>query len=68
MTSRGQPDAAVHWLFFGQHGGYDRMSAQELVGYFGRLYGLEEKRLRVRMEEVFTALQMNDFGTRWAAR
>src|SRR4029077_20815635 len=40
---------------------YDRMSAWELVEYFGRLYGLEGERLRGRMEEVFTALQMNDF-------
>jgi sodium transport system ATP-binding protein len=40
---------------------YDRMSAWELVAYFGRLYGMEEERLRARMEEVFTALQMNDF-------
>jgi sodium transport system ATP-binding protein len=40
---------------------YDRMSAWELVEYFGRLYGLESAPLRDRMEEVFTALQMNDF-------
>jgi sodium transport system ATP-binding protein len=40
---------------------YDRMSAWELVGYFGRLYGMPEERLRERMETVFTALQMNDF-------
>ena len=40
---------------------YDRMTAWELVEYFGRLYGLQGERLRARMEEVFTALQMNDF-------
>src|SRR5437588_4062051 len=40
---------------------YDRMSAWELVGYFGRLYGLTEERLRQRMDEVFASLQMNDF-------
>jgi sodium transport system ATP-binding protein len=40
---------------------YDRMSAWELVEYFGRLYGLEGEPLRARMEEVFAALQMNDF-------
>jgi sodium transport system ATP-binding protein len=40
---------------------YDRMSAWELVEYFGRLHGLERERLRQRMEEVFTTLQMNDF-------
>jgi sodium transport system ATP-binding protein len=40
---------------------YDRMSAWELVQYFGRLYGLTEERLRERLETVFTTLQMNDF-------
>jgi sodium transport system ATP-binding protein len=40
---------------------YDRMSAWELVEYFGRLYGLEGDGLRRRMEEVFAALHMNDF-------
>jgi sodium transport system ATP-binding protein len=40
---------------------YDRMSAWELVEYFGRLYGLEGEALRRRMEEVFATLQMNDF-------
>jgi sodium transport system ATP-binding protein len=37
------------------------MTAWELVEYFARLYGLEGERLRGRMEEVFTALRMNDF-------
>jgi sodium transport system ATP-binding protein len=40
---------------------YDRMSAWELVEYFGRLYGLGGDRLRERLEAVFTTLQMNDF-------
>jgi sodium transport system ATP-binding protein len=40
---------------------YDRMTAWELVDYFGRLYGLSEEQLRQRMEEVFTTLQMNSF-------
>lgn len=40
---------------------YDRMTAWELVDYFGRLYGLSEERLRQRLDEVFTTLQMNDF-------
>jgi sodium transport system ATP-binding protein len=40
---------------------YDRMSAWELVSYFGRLYGLGEERLRERLETVFAALRMNDF-------
>ena len=40
---------------------YDRMSAWELVEYFGLLYGMERERLRERMEHVFTTLQMNHF-------
>jgi sodium transport system ATP-binding protein len=40
---------------------YDRMSAWELVGYFGRLYGMMQEQLRGRMEAVFATLHMNDF-------
>jgi sodium transport system ATP-binding protein len=40
---------------------YDRMTAWELVEYFGRLYGLPAERLRERMETIFNWLQMNDF-------
>src|SRR5215831_700474 len=40
---------------------YDRMSAWELVEYFGRLYGMERELLRQRMEVVFDTLQMNHF-------
>jgi sodium transport system ATP-binding protein len=40
---------------------YDRMSAWEFVEYFGRLYGMEDERLRERMERIFAWLQMDDF-------
>jgi sodium transport system ATP-binding protein len=40
---------------------YDRMTAWELVEYFGRLYGLPRDHLRERMEATFDWLQMNDF-------
>jgi sodium transport system ATP-binding protein len=40
---------------------YDRMSAWELIEYFGRLYGMPDEALRARMEEVFATLHMNDF-------
>ncbi len=39
---------------------YDRMTAWEMVEYFGRLYGLEREPLRERMEEIFDRLQMNE--------
>jgi sodium transport system ATP-binding protein len=47
---------------------YDRMSAWELVQFFGRLHGLDGEPLRKRMEEVFTLLQMNDFRDVHGAR
>ncbi len=40
---------------------YDRMTAWEMVEYFGRLYGLAPERLRERMEELFRRLKMDDF-------
>ncbi|MHB1557864.1 MAG: ATP-binding cassette domain-containing protein [Isosphaeraceae bacterium] len=40
---------------------YDRMTAWELVEYFGRLYGLAPDRLADRMETIFDWLKMNDF-------
>jgi sodium transport system ATP-binding protein len=40
---------------------YDRMSAWEMVDYFGRLYGMSSEQLRQRQEEVFAMLGMNDF-------
>jgi sodium transport system ATP-binding protein len=39
---------------------YDRMTAWEMVGYFGRLYGLPEDLLRERMEAIFARLKMDE--------
>ncbi|MCC7083876.1 MAG: ATP-binding cassette domain-containing protein [Pirellulales bacterium] len=39
---------------------YDRMTAWELVEYFGRLHGMERGALKMRMESIFERLQMND--------
>jgi sodium transport system ATP-binding protein len=39
---------------------YDRMTAWEMVEYFGRLHGLPPERLTPRMEDVFERLKMND--------
>ncbi|MEX0819133.1 MAG: ATP-binding cassette domain-containing protein [Pirellulaceae bacterium] len=39
---------------------YDRMTAWEMVEYFGRLYGIEPEPLRERMETIFDRLQMNE--------
>lgn len=40
---------------------YDRMTAWELVEYFGRLHGMSGDSLRERMEAVFACLHMNSF-------
>lgn len=40
-------------------GVYDRMTAAEMVAYFGRLYGLTEDLLQQRMEVIFDRLQMH---------
>ena len=37
---------------------YDRMTAWEMVEYFGRLYGMSEDFLQRRLLETFTTLQM----------
>lgn len=41
-------------------GVYDRMTAWELVEYFGRLHGLPDELLRQRMESLFDRLRMNE--------
>lgn len=43
---------------------YDRMTAYEIVEYFGRLYGIPEERLQERIDEIFDVLQMNEIRDR----
>ena len=43
---------------------YGRLSAQEMVEYFGRLHGLGENALQRRINELFDRLEMNDFRDR----
>ena len=40
---------------------YDRMTAWEMVEYFGRLHGMKTKELNDRLETLFSQLRMNDF-------
>ncbi len=39
---------------------YDRMTAWEMVEYFGRLHRIPDEQLASRMEHLFERLQMND--------
>ena len=57
-----QPDLVRHQIGFvsANTAVYDRMTAWEMVEYFGRLYGLAPELLRERMEEIFTRLSMNE--------
>lgn len=43
---------------------YPRLTAQEMVEYFGRLNGLDEATLKKRVEDIFSRLNMNDFRDR----
>lgn len=42
-------------------GVYDRMTAWEMVAYYGKLYGITGDALQARLETLFDTLQMNDF-------
>ena len=57
-----QPDLVRHHIGFmsATTAVYDRMTAWEMVEYFGRLYGLEQQQLRERMEHLFDRLQMQN--------
>ena len=43
---------------------YRRLTAQELVEYFGRLNGLSEATIKKRIDDIFTRLDMNSFRDR----
>lgn len=43
---------------------YPRLTAQEMVEYFGRLNGLDEATLNNRINEIFNRLDMNGFRDR----
>src|SRR5215204_6459064 len=57
-----QPEMVRHQIGFvsANTAVYDRMTAWEMVEYFGRLYGLAADLLRERMETIFGRLQMNE--------
>jgi sodium transport system ATP-binding protein len=43
---------------------YDRLTAWEMVEYFGRLHGMNEELLQKRLAELFTVLDMNEMRDR----
>ncbi len=40
---------------------YERMTAREMVDYFGKLYGLSSAEIKERSEEIYADLEMEDF-------
>ena len=57
-----QPDLVRHKIGFVSTNTavYDRMTAWEMVEYFGRLFGIAPEPLRERMEAIFTRLSMHE--------
>jgi sodium transport system ATP-binding protein len=43
---------------------YARLTAREMVEYFGRLHGLENGQLSQRIDDIFAKLDMNEFRDR----
>ena len=43
---------------------YQRLSTREALRYFGRLYGMEEKKLARRIDEMVEQLEMGEFVSR----
>lgn len=46
----------------GSTGLYGRLSAREMVTYFGKLYGMNGDTIKKRITELFTLLDMNSFA------
>jgi sodium transport system ATP-binding protein len=49
-------------------GVYDRMTAREMVAYYGKLHGMAAPVLNDRLDELFDTLQMNSFRDTLGAR
>jgi sodium transport system ATP-binding protein len=48
--------------------GYERMTAREMVEFFGRLHGMQKEQLAERIETVFEWLQMQEISDRLGAK
>jgi len=52
----------------GSTGLYGRLTARENVEYFGKLHGMRPDHLKRRCDELFTLLDMNEYGNKRAAQ
>ncbi len=65
-----QPEQVRFQLGFVSHNTaiYDRMTAREMVLYFGRLYGIPDETLRERMHHIFADLQLLEYQDRLGSK
>jgi len=62
IRTQGQ-DVRRHIGFLSNSAGlYERLTAREVVTYFGELNGLTTSKIKKRIEQIFTELDMNDFA------
>lgn len=47
---------------------YERLSARELIEYFGRLHGMNEETLKRRVDELVSLFEITDFADRMCGR
>jgi sodium transport system ATP-binding protein len=64
------PDGARRSLGFlsGDTGLYARLSAREMIAYFGRLYAMDDRRLEARLEELTALFDLGGFINRRCAK
>ena len=65
-----QPEQVRRHIGFvsGNLTGYERMTAHEMVEFFGRLHGMQKEQLEERIETVFEWLQMQEISDRLGAK
>lgn len=51
-------------LFGGEAGLYDRLTARENIEYFGQLNNMDDKMLKLRIEELLKRFEMSDYADR----
>jgi sodium transport system ATP-binding protein len=59
-----EPEAAKGKLGFmtGSTGLYGRLKAREIIGYFGRLHGLSEEKVKTRTDELIALLGLGEYA------
>lgn len=64
IRSQSQEVRASIGFLTGSAAPYERLTAREMVAYFGALYGLSDGEIERRIQEIFTDLDMHDFSDR----